>query len=51
MEELNFNVLKEEQKMVDRNGDNKWKKMKRKKMSRRILMDIKIFNGEKNKIS
>lgn len=36
MEELDFYMIKEEKKMVDRNGDNKWKKQKRKKMSRRI---------------
>lgn len=51
MEELDFYVTKEEQKMADRNGDNKWKKQKRKKTSRRISTDIKTFNGEKNKIS
>lgn len=36
MEELDFYVTKEEQKTADRNGDNKWKKQKREKTSRRI---------------
>lgn len=36
MEELDFYMTKEEKKTADRNGDNKWKKQKRKKTSGRI---------------
>lgn len=36
MVELDFYMTKEEKKTADRKGDNKWKKQKRKKTSRRI---------------
>lgn len=50
MEELDFYVTTEEQKTADRNGDNKWKKQKRKKTSRRFKRTLKHSTEKRIKL-